>query len=257
MTTSTPRTTTGPTPAAGAATGADGRPRVHGPNGSAAPLTGSTGTAESPRGPGLHGSSARAASTAPGTARTTRTGAAAEGTAPAGASPRPGIAGSGSPRTAGSGSAGTGPGRGSARPGGTGPGAVRPGRRHDRRRPPTAVHRGGGPHHWFAERLLAVLSGRRPVHSLIGHTIGPAYDQLITLAPADPPHERPYERPYEARRLSPVLHGCGRFTPGPGVIEAFARIATGDRLTALAFRLEQGPDLRWRCAAVELQGPRP
>ncbi|MFD6984854.1 Rv3235 family protein [Streptomyces sp. NPDC059956] len=158
----------------------------------------------------------------------------------------------GSPRTAGSaGSAGTGPGRGSTRPASTGPGTARPGRRHDRRRPPTGIHR--GPHHWFAERLLAVLSGRRPVHSLIGHTIGPAYDQLITLAPADPPQERAYE----TRRLSPVIHGCGRFTPGPGVIEAFARIATGDRLTALAFRLEQGPDLRWRCAAVELQGPRP
>ncbi|MER5765596.1 Rv3235 family protein [Streptomyces sp. NPDC002082] len=178
-----------------------------------------------------------------------------------GAARRPGTTGSGggsgSPRTAGSGGAGTGPGRGSARPTstgpGTGPGATRPGRRHDRRRPPTAVHRGSGPHHWFAERLLAVLSGRRPVHSLIGHTIGPAYDQLITLAPADPPHEPAYD----ARRLSPVLHGCGRFTPGPGVIEAFARIATGDRLTALAFRLEQGPDLRWRCAAVELHGPRP
>ncbi|WP_407838946.1 Rv3235 family protein [Streptomyces sp. DSM 116496] len=185
-------------------------------------------------------------------------------TAPTGARPgngaarRPGTTGSGRGGGTGGGSgssAGTGPGRGSARPTGTGPGpgASRPGRRHDRRRPPTAVHRGSGPHHWFAERLLAVLSGRRPVHSLIGHTIGPAYDQLITLAPADPPHEHAYD----ARRLSPVLHGCGRFTPGPGVIEAFARIATGDRLTALAFRLEQGPDLRWRCAAVELHGPRP
>ncbi|MFE4638636.1 Rv3235 family protein [Streptomyces sp. NPDC056773] len=152
--------------------------------------------------------------------------------------------GSGSPRTVGSAGAGTGPGRrGSARPANTGPG---------RRRPSAGVRR-RGPHDWFAERLLAVLSGRRPVHSLIGHTIGPAYDQLITLAPADPPHEHPYD----PRRLSPVLHGCGRFTPGPGVIEAFARIATGDRLTALAFRLEQGPDLRWRCAAVELHGPRP
>lgn len=170
---------------------------------------------------------------------------------------RPATTGSGSPRTLRSAGAGTGPGRGSARPASTGPGpgpgpgTARPGRRHDRRRPPTGIHR--GPHHWFAERLLAVLSGRRPVHSLIGHTIGPAYDQLITLAPADPPQERAYE----TRRLSPVIHGCGRFTPGPGIIEAFARIATGDRLTALAFRLEQGPDLRWRCAAVELHGPRP
>ncbi|MFE9564518.1 Rv3235 family protein [Streptomyces sp. NPDC006487] len=155
------------------------------------------------------------------------------------------------PRPAGSAAAATGPGRGTARPAGTGPGAARPGRRHDRRRPPAGIRR--GPHDWFAERLLAVLSGRRPVHSLIGHTIGPAYDQLITLAPADSPQERAYE----ARRISPVIRGCGRFTPGPGVIEAFARIATGDRLTALAFRLEQGPDLRWRCAAVELQGPRP
>ncbi|MFB6522538.1 Rv3235 family protein [Streptomyces sp. NPDC056401] len=187
------------------------------------------------------------------------TGSTGSTTAPARpTSPAPTGSGSGSPRTAGSAGAGTGPGRGSARPTSTGPGTTRPGttrpgRRHDRRRPPTAVHRGSGPHHWFAERLLAVLSGRRPVHSLIGHTIGPAYDQLITLAPADPPHESAYD----ARRLSPVLHGCGRFTPGPGVIEAFARIATGDRLTALAFRLEQGPDLRWRCAAVELHGPRP
>lgn len=185
------------------------------------------------------------------TESTETTGPASPAPAGSGAARRPGTTGSGSPRTAGS--AGAGPGRGSARPAGTGPGTTRPGHRHDRRRPPTAVHRGSGPHHWFAERLLAVLSGRRPVHSLIGHTIGPAYDQLITLAPADPPHEHPHG----ARRLSPVLHGCGRFTPGPGIIEAFARIATGDRLTALAFRLEQGPDLRWRCAAVELHGPRP
>lgn len=72
----------------------------------------------------------------------------------------------------------------------TGRNAVRPPGRHDQRRPPATIHR--GPHHWFADRLLAVLSGLRPVHSLMGHTVGPAYDQLITLAspaaadPADP-----------------------------------------------------------------------
>ncbi|MFJ7269868.1 Rv3235 family protein [Streptomyces sp. NPDC099050] len=222
MTTSTPRTTE-TTPGTGA-TGTTGSPRL--PR-----TTGSPGT----------GTGARSGSRS-GAAQPNRT---TEATAPTGTGRGPGgpgRPGSGGPRTAAGGGAGTGPGRGSARPG-----------RHDRRRPPTTLHRGSGPHHWFAERLLAVLSGRRPVHSLIGHTIGPAYDQLITLAPADPAQERAYG----ARRLSPVLHGCGRFTPGPGVIEAFARIATGDRLTALAFRLEQGPDLRWRCAAVELQGPRP
>ncbi|MFD7033631.1 Rv3235 family protein [Streptomyces sp. NPDC059917] len=126
---------------------------------------------------------------------------------------------------------------------------TRPAGRHDQRRPPSPP-RGArpGPHHWFAERLLAVLSGQRPVHSLLGHTVGPAYEQLVTLtAPAGPFRDQ----------LRPVLRQCGRFHPGPGVIEAFARIATGDRVTAMAFRLEQGPDLRWRCAAVETTGPRP
>ncbi|MET9322957.1 Rv3235 family protein [Streptomyces sp. NPDC003038] len=134
------------------------------------------------------------------------------------------------------------------RPGGAALARTRPAGRRDSRRPgnpPPAVRQ--GPHHWFAERLLAVVTGRRPVHSLLGHTIGPAYQQLVTLAPDSPLGERP----------RPVIRQCGRFTPGPGVIEAFARIATGDRVTAMAFRLEQGQDLRWRCAAVEIQGPRP
>ncbi|MET7534217.1 Rv3235 family protein [Streptomyces goshikiensis] len=117
---------------------------------------------------------------------------------------------------------------------------TRPPGRRDRRGP-------RGPHDWFAERLLAVVSGQRPVHSLLGLTVGPAYEQLVTLAPTGPPRDR----------LRPVLRHCGRFHPGPGVIEAFARIATGERVSAMAFRLEQGPDLRWRCAAVEIQGPRP
>ncbi|MFI8446095.1 Rv3235 family protein [Streptomyces erythrochromogenes] len=126
---------------------------------------------------------------------------------------------------------------------------TRPAGRRDTRRPagpPPPVRL--GPHHWFAERLLAVVSGRRPVHSLLGHTIGPAYQQLVNLAPAEQ---------VLRERLSPVVRQCGRFIPGPGVIEAFARISTGERVTAMAFRLEQGPDLRWRCAAVEIQGPRP
>ncbi|MFB6810496.1 Rv3235 family protein [Streptomyces sp. NPDC056387] len=118
---------------------------------------------------------------------------------------------------------------------------TRPPGRHDQCRP------GGprtprGPHDWFAERLLAVVSGQRPVHSLLGLTVGPAYDQLVTLAPTAPLRAR----------LRPVLRQCGRFHPGPGVIEAFARIATGERVSAMAFRLEQGPDLRWRCAAIEM-----
>ncbi len=119
--------------------------------------------------------------------------------------------------------------------------------------PPGGSLRSGGaprrllPHEWFAQRILAVVSGQRPVHSLLGLTVGEAYDQLVELAPTGPLGER----------LRPVLRQCGRFHPGPGVIEAFARIATGERVSALAFRLEQGADLRWRCAAVEIRGPRP
>ncbi|MFD3723116.1 Rv3235 family protein [Streptomyces sp. NPDC058674] len=139
-------------------------------------------------------------------------------------------------------------GEGSRRRPSGGAGRTRPAGRRDGRRPagpPRALRL--GPHHWFAERLLAVVSGRRPVHSLLGHTVGPAYQQLVGLAPDTPLRDR----------LRPVVRQCGRFTPGPGVIEAFARIATGERVTAMAFRLEQGPDLRWRCAAVEIRGPRP
>ncbi|MEV7545798.1 Rv3235 family protein [Streptomyces sp. NPDC089915] len=108
------------------------------------------------------------------------------------------------------------------------------------------VGRRVGPHDWFAQRILAVVSGQRPVHSLLGLTVGEAYDQLVALAPSGPLRDR----------LRPVLRHCGRFHPGPGVIEAFARIAAGERVSAMAFRLEQGADLRWRCAAVEIRGPR-
>ncbi|MFI6286682.1 Rv3235 family protein [Streptomyces sp. NPDC051018] len=134
---------------------------------------------------------------------------------------------------------------------------TRPAGRRDQRRPPARVaasalaraRRQDRPHYWFADRLLAVLSGRRPVHWMLGHTIGEAYEQLVRLAPGAP------LRP--AERVTPVVRHCGEFHPGPGVIEAFARIGSGDRVTAMAFRLEQGPDdLRWRCSAVELGGER-
>lgn len=99
----------------------------------------------------------------------------------------------------------------------------------------------------FADRLLAVLSGQRPVHCMLRHTAGRAYDELARLA----------ERgPLRTRGTRPVVRDIGYYVPRPGAIEAFARIGAGDRLRAMAFRLEQGPDLRWRCTAVELGGPR-
>ncbi|MEV0913879.1 Rv3235 family protein [Streptomyces sp. NPDC049967] len=126
---------------------------------------------------------------------------------------------------------------------------TRPAGRHDARRPETVppqrlrTPRRVRPHQWFAERLLAVLSGQRPVHWMLGHTIGEAYDQLAELAPATP------LRSHGAR---PVIRMCRGAQPAPGVVEACASIAAGEQVRAMAFRLEQGPDLRWRCAAVEL-----
>ncbi|MEU6486778.1 Rv3235 family protein [Streptomyces sp. NPDC046887] len=99
------------------------------------------------------------------------------------------------------------------------------------------------PHHLFAERLLAVLSGERPVHWMLGQTVGKAYDQLIRLAPTTP---------LRGRGTRPVVRRCGGHRLGTDVVEAFASIAAGEQVRAMAFRLERGPDHRWRCAAVEL-----
>ncbi|MEW1657099.1 Rv3235 family protein [Streptomyces sp. NPDC093707] len=109
------------------------------------------------------------------------------------------------------------------------------------------------PHFWFAHQLLLTLSGQRPVHALLGHTLPAAYDRLAELAPLSP--LRPYVAP-GLRAPVPALHACGLCRPGEGIIEAFARITTGARLRALAFRLERGADARWRCAALDI-GPLP
>ncbi|MFG3103017.1 Rv3235 family protein [Streptomyces sp. NPDC048182] len=99
----------------------------------------------------------------------------------------------------------------------------------------------------FAELLLAVLSGRRPVHSMLRHTRGQAYDDLAVLA----------ERgPLRTRGVLPVVRDLGWYEARPGALEVFARIAAGEQVRAMAFRLERGNDLRWRCTAVELGGRR-
>ncbi|WP_407696910.1 Rv3235 family protein [Streptomyces dysideae] len=99
----------------------------------------------------------------------------------------------------------------------------------------------------FTDRLLAVLSGQRPVHWMLRHTAGRAYDELARLA----------ERgPLRTRGTRPVVRDIGYYEPRPGAFEAFARIGAGDQLRAMAFRLERGRDLRWRCTAVEMGGPR-
>ncbi|TVL89104.1 Rv3235 family protein [Streptomyces sp. SAJ15] len=105
------------------------------------------------------------------------------------------------------------------------------------------------PRYWFAHQLLLTLSGQRPVHTLLGHALPDAYDQLVELAPRAP------LRPPGTLREAPFVQRCGEYRPREGVIEAYALIAYGNRrLVALAFRLELGADARWRCAAVDL-GP--
>nr|WP_246562052.1 Rv3235 family protein [Streptomyces roseirectus] len=99
----------------------------------------------------------------------------------------------------------------------------------------------------FADRLLAVLSGRHPVHSMLRHTVGRAYDDLARLAEHGPLST--------VRGTTPVLRDIGYEIPRPGALEVFARFTTGPRLRAMAFRLELSPDRRWRCTAVELDGP--
>ncbi|MFF9840104.1 Rv3235 family protein [Streptomyces sp. NPDC013740] len=101
------------------------------------------------------------------------------------------------------------------------------------------------PHAVFAEKLLAVLSGERPVHWMLGHTVGEAYEQLVRLAP---------ETPLRSYGPRPVVRRCSARPPGPDAVEACATIATGERVRAMAFRLERGQDRRWRCAAVEVDG---
>ncbi|GAA1932385.1 hypothetical protein GCM10009716_44490 [Streptomyces sodiiphilus] len=102
------------------------------------------------------------------------------------------------------------------------------------------------PQRWFAEQFVLVLSGRRPVHSLLGHVRAPAYEQLCGLAPLAP------LRPSGIDRGEPSLRGVGSCRPRRGVIEAFARVSTGGRVRAMAFRLEAGRDGRWQCCAIEL-----
>ncbi|MEV7201642.1 Rv3235 family protein [Streptomyces griseoluteus] len=129
----------------------------------------------------------------------------------------------------------------------------RPPTRHDTRRPGTPTRSRSRttatrPTDLFADRLLAVLSGQRPVHWMLRHTAGSAYDDLVRLA------ERTPLRTHGPR---PTVHDLGWFVPRSGALEVFARIAAGTHLRALAFRLEQAEDLRWRCTAVELATPSP
>ncbi|WP_245997360.1 Rv3235 family protein [Streptomyces armeniacus] len=140
------------------------------------------------------------------------------------------------------------PGRRDPRRPGTGPRRARP--EESALRAAARRDREHQPHQWFAQQLQLVLSGRRPVHSLLGHVRGEAFDQLTRLAAHTP------LRPRGTNRSAQAVLAVGGQQPVSGVVEAFARITTGSRTRAMAFRLELCADLRWRCSAVELDGVR-
>ncbi|MFF8640416.1 Rv3235 family protein [Streptomyces sp. NPDC015345] len=134
------------------------------------------------------------------------------------------------------------------RPTASRPPAGRPPTRRDSRRPtdrrPLTVPAQPPPHptEVFAERLLLVLSGQRPLHWAARHIANTAYDDLARLA------ER---SPLRTGGHRPTIHRIGHYQPHPEAYEVFARVATGPRLRALAFRLALGADRKWRCTAVE------
>lgn len=133
----------------------------------------------------------------------------------------------------------------------TGAGPAPRTRRTDSRRPGVPLPRRGGtavgPPRWFAERLLLILSGRRPVHLLMGHTTPEAYEALARAA----------DHPPLGSWGIPVLRRVDATSPASGVLEAFARVTEGDRTRAIAFRLEEAAPGSWRCAALELDTMHP
>ncbi|WP_269857668.1 Rv3235 family protein [Streptomyces sp. RPT161] len=139
--------------------------------------------------------------------------------------------------------------RDNRRPGPPGPGSPGPRPHRPGHHTSADTARQAQPHWWFADRLVEVLSGRRPAAWMLGHTSGEAaYERLWQLASQGalrPPKGHP----------APRVHGCGYRAPAPGVREAFARVRFGDTLRALAFRLELGTDRRWRCTALECAAP--
>lgn len=140
----------------------------------------------------------------------------------------------------------TGPDRSPGRPA---PARSGPPGRRDSRRPARAAVRGRprlSADRWFAQQFLLVLSGRRPVHALLGHVRGHAFDQVTALAAGTP------LLPRGADRRAAVLASVHGRQPSAEVIEACARFTAGGRDRAMAFRLELGEDRRWRCSAVEL-----
>ncbi|MEJ5914147.1 Rv3235 family protein [Pseudokineococcus sp. 1T1Z-3] len=108
----------------------------------------------------------------------------------------------------------------------------------------------------LAGAVVEVLSGHRPAAQLVRWTTLEVHAELqrraglaARLRPG-PPRCRPGAVPVRQGRPAHVrrVRVC---RPGDGVVEASAVVADGDRVRAVALRLE-GWDRRWRATAVEV-----
>lgn len=102
------------------------------------------------------------------------------------------------------------------------------------------------PRHWsgrFAQAVVEVLAGDRPVAQLVRWTTADVYDEVACRV-LDSGAAR-VEQPRAVVRSVHVTE------PADGVAEVAAMVRRGGRTTALALRLE-GLDGRWQCTAIEL-----
>lgn len=101
----------------------------------------------------------------------------------------------------------------------------------------------------FAQALVEVLAGQRPLGQLVRWTSGEVYESLATRVVApwpaapSPSVRRPAERP--------VVRSVRVDQPADGVAEVSAVVRGEGRARAVALRLE-GLDGRWQCTALQL-----
>lgn len=93
----------------------------------------------------------------------------------------------------------------------------------------------------FAQGVLEVLSGRRPMVQLARH-VSPAVQRGLIRAGDNQALRSPN---------APVLHSLHLSEPAEGVCEMSATIVVGTRYRALAARLEWKMD-HWRCTALQM-----
>ena len=111
---------------------------------------------------------------------------------------------------------------------------------------PTATADLPGARGWagrFAQAVVEVLAGDRPIGQLVRWTTSAVYDDVAgrIIGPEAATSE-------DARGVVRSVHVS---EPADGVVEVAALVRRGVRSTALALRLE-GLDGRWQCTALEL-----